>query len=163
MELHIRSQYLHGRSGHQVGRELLQALFEQVAGRPLPPIVLAPGGKPCFSGSPWHFSISHTPQRVVVALAACPVGLDCEELTRRVPEKLAERILSPAERAQYQAAPDKNRALLTFWVLKEAAAKCTGRGIRYPENHTNFSLSDQRVREEDGCLLAVITEEDYAV
>ncbi len=163
MELHIRSQQLHGCSGHQAGLALLQDLYAEVTGQPLPPIALAPGGKPYFPGSPWHFSISHTPHRVMVALATCPVGLDCEELERKVPEKLAGRILSPEELAQYQAAPDKNRALLTLWVLKEAAAKCTGRGIRYPENHTHFSLSDPRVREENGCLVAVITEEDYAV
>ncbi len=163
MAVYTHRDRLQGPSGHDAGRFLLQALYEEITGDPMPPITIAPGGKPYFSNSPWHFSISHTQNHVFVALASCPIGLDCEELDRVVPEKLARRILSPGELAQYEAAPDKNRALLTFWVLKEAAAKCTGRGIQYPENHTNFSLSDPRVREEDGCLVAVITEEDYAV
>ena len=70
---------------------------------------------------------------------------------------LADKILSPAERAEYDAAADKRRALLTFWVLKEAAAKCTGEGLRGYPNHTSFSLSDPRVTEQSGCLVAVIT------
>ncbi len=163
MAVYIRKEALGGRSGHDAGRTLLKALYEAVTGDALPSIAIAPGGKPYFLDSPWHFSISHTKNHVFAALADCPVGIDCEEVDRILPEKLAGRILSPGELAQWEKAPDKNRALCTFWVLKEAAAKCSGRGIQYPENHTNFTLSDPRVREEDGCLVAVITEEDYAV
>ena len=65
-------------------------------------------------------------------------------------------MLSPAEYTQYEAAADKNRAFLTFWVLKEAAAKATGEGIRGFPNKTDFSLDDPRVREIDGCLVAVV-------
>ena len=72
-------------------------------------------------------------------------------------KKLAEKILSPVEKVQYDAAPDKAKALLTFWVLKEAAAKLNGRGLRgYPKD-TAFSLDDPRVREMDGCLVAIMT------
>jgi len=73
--------------------------------------------------------------------------------------KLAEKVLSPAERAQFGAAEDKTRAFLTFWVLKEAAAKLAGTGLRGYPNHTDFSLEDPRVRELDGCLVAILTEE----
>ena len=65
-------------------------------------------------------------------------------------------ILSPAEKARFEAAPDKRLALLTFWVLKEAAAKYTGEGLRGYPNHTDFSLDDPRVTQTHGCLLAVI-------
>ena len=68
------------------------------------------------------------------------------------------QILSPGELAQYQAAEDQNRALLTFWVLKEAAAKMSGEGLRGYPDHTNFALTDPRVTEIDNCLVAVITE-----
>jgi hypothetical protein len=63
----------------------------------------------------------------------------------------------------YHAAGDKNKALLTFWVLKEAQAKCTGEGLSYPPKPTAFSLEDPRVQIIDGCLVAVIEEEPYAV
>ena len=49
-------------------------------------------------------------------------------------------------------------------VLKEAAAKLSGEGLRGFPNHTNFSLDDPRVREIDGCIVAVLREgEAYAL
>ena len=60
------------------------------------------------------------------------------------------------ERVQFDAAPDKRRALLTFWVLKEAQVKRTGDGLRGYPNGTDFALNDPRVTEMDGCLVAVI-------
>ena len=48
--------------------------------------------------------------------------------------------------------------MLTFWVLKEAAAKLSGEGLRGYPNHTHFSLEDPRVTELDGCILAVMEE-----
>ncbi len=145
------------------GQQLLQQLFLQVTGQPLPPIVREKNGKPVFLHSPWHFSVTHTGDRVFCALARCPVGIDAETLGRSVPEGLARRVLSDPEYAQYAEAEDRARAFLHFWVLKEAAAKCSGRGIQYPENTTNFSLADSRVTETQGCLLAVITEEDHVI
>ncbi len=162
-QVHIQGRPLNGHSGHEAGMALLQALFLQVTGREMPPIVVSPGGKPDFENAAWHFSITHTRTHVFCALAQCPVGIDAEDLDRRVDLKLADRILSAAEYAQYARAPQKQKALLTFWVLKEAAAKCSGRGIQYPENRTEFSLEDERVWEEDGCIAAVITEEDHAI
>jgi phosphopantetheinyl transferase len=82
--------------------------------------------------------------------------VDAEELTRRVNPGLAERVLSPGEKAQYDAAPDKNRAFLTFWVLKEAEGKRTGKGIGFRPNHTDFMLTDPRVFECDGCIVAIV-------
>ncbi len=163
MQLHILGGRIGERSGHEAGRHLLDGLYRSVTGEAMPQILAAPGEKPRFSEGPWYFSISHTDRHVFCALCSRPVGIDGEELSRSLPEKLAGRILSPGEMAEFSRAEDKNRALLTFWVLKEAAAKCTGRGIQYPENKTNFSLADSRVRELDGCLVAVITEEDYAL
>ena len=49
-------------------------------------------------------------------------------------------------------------ALLKFWVLKEAAAKLSGEGLRGYPNHTNFSLEDPRVRQMEDCLVAVLTD-----
>ena len=51
---------------------------------------------------------------------------------------------------------EAGRALLTFWVLKEAQVKRTGEGLRGYPNKTDFSLDDPRVTEMDGCLVAVI-------
>ena len=157
MDIFFSGCPLNGRSGHQAGREVLTELYFRATGDTLPPIAIAERGKPYFPDSEWHFSISHTKGHAFCALAKSPIGIDAEELTRRIDLRLADKILSPAERAEYDAAADKRRALLTFWVLKEAAAKCTGEGLRGYPNHTSFSLSDPRVTEQSGCLVAVIT------
>ena len=71
---------------------------------------------------------------------------------------LAGKILPPGELRQYDAALDKRRTLLTFWVLKEAAAKLSGEGLRSYPNHSSFVLPDPRVRELGGCLVAILEE-----
>lgn len=152
----IASCALAGRTGHEAGRALLAALYWEETGHELPPIAVKAGGKPYFPGSDWHFSISHTPRRAFCALSRREIGIDAEELDRNVNLALAEKILSPGERVQFDAAPDKRRALLTFWVLKEAQVKRTGDGLRGYPNGTDFSLNDSRVTEMDGCLVAVI-------
>ena len=155
---------LAGRTGHEAGRALLARLYREATGEDLPPIAIGEKGKPYFPDRDWHFSISHTRNHAFCALSRKEVGMDAEELDRKVHLKLAEKIFSPAERAQYDAAPDKIRAFLTFWVLKEAQAKLTGEGLRIYPDHTNFFLDDPRVTEIHGCLVAVMEEgEDYAV
>jgi len=156
---------LDGRSGHEAGRELLRQLYREQTGQELPEIRKGPNGKPYFAGSSYHFSITHTPHHAFCALSEHNIGIDAEELDRNINLKLADKILSPAEKARYDAASDKRRALLTLWVLKEADAKRTGEGIWGYPNRTDFSPDDPRVTEQNGCLLAIIEEkgENHAV
>lgn len=147
---------LAGRTGHEAGRELLASLYREETGEALPPIAVGERGKPFFPAGEWHFSITHTRRHAFCALSRREIGIDAEELGRRVDLRLAEKILSPGERAQFDAAPDKRRALLTFWVLKEAQVKKTGEGLQGYPCGTDFSLDDPRVTEIDGCLVAVI-------
>ena len=149
---------LNGRTGHEAGRELLAKLYRRETGEELPPILKTPRGKPFFESGGWYFSISHTPKHVFCALSRQNVAVDAEEPDRNINLKLAEKILSPGEKQQFDAAQDPRRALLTFWVLKECAAKLSGEGLRGYPNHTNFSLEDPRVTELDGCLVAVMEE-----
>ena len=149
---------LNGLSGHEAGRKLLADLYREETGQALPPILISDRGKPYFEDGPFHFSISHTPRHAFCVLSRRNVGLDAEELDRDINLKLADKILSPTEKAQFDAAPDKRLALLTFWVLKEASVKCSGEGLRGYPNHTAFSLEDPRVTILDGCLAAVLEE-----
>ena len=149
---------LNGLSGHEAGRQLLKRLWAENIGGNLPEIAVTDRGKPHFVGSPWHFSISHTKRRVFCALSRKNIGIDAEEADRNINLKLAEKILSPEEKTQFDRAADRRLALLTFWVLKEAAAKLSGQGLRGYPNHTNFSLDDPRVRHMEGCLVAVLTD-----
>ena len=154
MPMKLLSEKLNGRDSHEAGLALLQKLY----GAPLPEIRRTPLGKPYFAEGNLYFSISHTKNYVFCALSEHPIGIDAEELDRDIRLSLAEKFLSESEFAQFQKAEDKRRALLTFWVLKEAAGKCTGEGLQLWPNHTDFSLTDPRVRELDGCLVAVIEE-----
>lgn len=155
---------LDGRTGHEAGRALLAELYRRETGEALPPIGITPRGKPFFADSSWHFSISHTRKHAFCVLDRENIAIDAEELDRPANLRLAERILSPREKEQFEAAADRTRALLTFWVLKEAAAKLSGEGLRGFPNHTNFSLDDPRVREIEGCVVAILREgEAYAL
>lgn len=156
--MRIASCELAGRTGHDAGRQLLAEIYRAETGEEIPQIQVTQQGKPYFVDSPWHFSISHTPRHAFCVLSRNNVSIDAEELDRRINLRLAEKIQSPTEKIQFAAASDKRRALLTFWVLKEAAAKLSGEGLRGYPNHTNFSLEDPRVTELDGCLIAVMEE-----
>ena len=145
-----------GMSGHDAGRLLLADLYRRCTGKGLPEIAVTERGKPYFAAEALEFSISHTPRHVFCALSDRPVGVDAEELDRVVRPELAKRILSENEKVRYAAAEDKNLALLSLWVLKEACAKCTGEGLRGFPNGTDFSPDDPRVTVREGCLVALV-------
>ena len=154
----IAGEALNGRSGHEAGRELLARLYREETGEALPEIAVADRGKPYFVNCPWHFSISHTKKHVFCVLSDQPVGLDAEEKDRKVDFRLTERILSETGKRRVDGAEDKRAALLRLWVLKEAAAKLTGEGLRGFPNQTDFDPEDPRIMEMDGCYVAVLTE-----
>lgn len=142
--------------GHTAGRQLLAKMYRQHTGKEMPEIRITERGKPYFAEGDLHFSISHTKHHVFCALSDTPVGIDAEESDRNMDLRLAEKILSPSEKAQFDHTADQRTALLTFWVLKEAQAKCTGEGLRGYPNKTDFRLDDPRIHKIDGCLVAVI-------
>lgn len=149
---------LDGRNGHEAGRELLARLWPGH-----PEILVTDRGKPYFQGNPKYFSISHTKKHAFCVLSDVPVGIDAEEMDRSINLKLAEKILSPSEKARFDSAADKQQALLRLWVLKEAAAKLTGEGLKGYPNHTDFDPFDQRIQIIDGCFVAVLKENHYAL
>ena len=150
-------------TGHEAGRKLLAQMYARYVGEPMPEIAVQKKGKPYFVNSSWHFSISHCKHHVFCALSLKPIGIDAEELDRDMRLSLARKILSAMELAQFERAGDPHLALLTFWVLKEAQAKMTGEGLKIYPTHTEFTLSDPRVRQLNGCLVAVIEEEDHVI
>jgi len=157
----LSSKRISSENGHDEARMLLAELYRQHTGSDMPPILTTPLGKPYFENGP-YFSITHTKNHIFCVLSERPVGIDAEEVDRDINLALADKILSPAEKTRYDASPDKRLALLRLWVLKEADAKRTGKGIQYP-NHTDFSPDDPRVTVRDGCLLAIIEEEHHVV
>lgn len=145
---------LNGTSGHDAGRQLLEKLYRLQTGLPLPAIAVTPRGKPYFPDSGYHFSISHTDRHAFCVLAQCEVGIDAEEADRVIRPELIARILSPAEQKRVCASSD----VLRLWVLKEAAVKLSGEGLRGFPNQTDFDPQDARIQEWAGCLVALMAE-----
>lgn len=154
----VAHQSIQPKQGHAAGRQLLRQLYREHVGGEMPEILVTEQGKPYFSDTTLHFSITHTKHHVFCALSEYPIGIDAEELDRKIDLRLAEKVLSPTEWEQFDKAQDKRFAFLKFWVLKEAQAKCTGEGLRIYPCHTAFSLEDPRVQMQNGCLLAVIED-----
>ena len=156
---------LNGLDSRVAGKLLLARMYEELTGEEMPLIEKAPRGKPYFPGSNLHFSITHTKTTVFCAISDAEIGIDAEDLDRKVSPALAQKILSPYEYAQYEALPEEeqNEALLRFWVLKEAEVKCSGLGLRGYPNHTRFDLDDPRVQKLTGCMVAVIQAEEPQV
>ena len=156
--LKIAGEPLCGLDGHRAGRALLARMYREETGMDHPPIAVAERGKPYFTCGVLHFSISHTKGHVFCALSDVPVGLDAEEMDRKIDLRLAEKILSESEKRRYETSPDKRDTLLRFWVLKEAATKLTGDGLRGYPNHTDFDPQDARITQMQGCYVVVLTE-----
>jgi 4'-phosphopantetheinyl transferase len=96
-----------------------------------------------------QFSISHSGDLVVVAFTIdCPVGVDVERMDPAGEPELAQLILSPAERADFDSLPTAGRfrGFFRYWVRKEAVLKATGDGLRVPLGDLTLSAPDQPPR-----------------
>ncbi|MBO1337978.1 4'-phosphopantetheinyl transferase superfamily protein [Streptomyces sp. VRA16 Mangrove soil] len=92
-----------------------------------------PHGRPAVADAPdLHFSLSHSGDLALVAVAPTAVGADVEELPSiEVTQDLA-AVLHPMEQAELAAldAPSEHRgALARAWVRKEAYLKGIGTGL----------------------------------
>ena len=155
----LKWKRLENQTGHEAGRELLAQLYAEEIGEPMPPILVTEQGKPYFAQGDWHFSISHTDTHAFCAISRQKIGIDAESMERVVDPRLGSRFLSEAEAQRLERAADKQTALLRFWVLKEAFAKLTGRGIGNWLKNTDFDYNDARITCVDGCFVAILEEE----
>jgi 4'-phosphopantetheinyl transferase len=91
-----------------------------------------PHGKPQLSSGELELSLTHAGERVGVAVAAVPVGIDVEDLAHtRVDQALAAQVLTPPELDRWLALPPAGRAsaLLRAWTRGEAVVKALGVGL----------------------------------
>lgn len=91
----------------------------------------APHGRPTLPGTGISVSITHSHDRVGVALTRSGyVGLDVEHADPAVDFRgLLPQVLSPAER---DYPPASEAGFLRLWTRKEAVLKATGQGLRVP-------------------------------
>ncbi|MYW64239.1 4'-phosphopantetheinyl transferase superfamily protein [Streptomyces sp. SID8379] len=92
-----------------------------------------PHGRPALADAPdVHFSLSHSGDLALIAVAPAPVGADVEELPSAEVAQDLSAVLHPRERAELAAldTPSAHRAALArAWVRKEAYLKGIGTGL----------------------------------
>ncbi|WP_078489649.1 4'-phosphopantetheinyl transferase family protein [Streptomyces bikiniensis] len=104
-----------------------------------------PHGKPYLRGHDAHFSLSHAGDRVLVAVAPVPVGVDVEAVPEPGLVRDLASALHPRERAELEALPDAARpaAFARCWTRKEAALKAWGAGLSRGAAEPYVSAADR--------------------
>jgi 4'-phosphopantetheinyl transferase len=103
-------------------------------------------GRPRVPGAPVALSITHSGDRVAVAVTSGPaVGLDVEGDRVDVTAGLIDQALNSAERAALLTLPQESRAaaFVTYWTRKEAALKATGEGLRVDLRALTFAPANE--------------------
>ncbi len=85
-----------------------------------------------------------------------PLGVDIQ-IVKPVSDAVIRRTCSESERDYVLHAPERDRAFIRLWTLKESYIKATGDGMSYPMNKVSFTLSGS-CRDEFGSLSAITGE-----
>ncbi|MBO0871319.1 MAG: 4'-phosphopantetheinyl transferase superfamily protein [Micromonosporaceae bacterium] len=90
------------------------------------PSCTRPHGRPVLPDTGLYASVSHSGERIAVALTRlAPVGVDVEQVSARIdPHQLAGQVLGHGEQAT------DTETFLRYWTRKEAVVKATGDGLR---------------------------------
>ncbi len=117
-------------------------------------------GKPHFVDYKMYFNLSHEDDLIAVIIddeREC--GID---LSRRVTTlKLADKILSKAEKIQYEgvAEEDKEEYIARKWAMKEAYGKEIGKGLCDEVFNTTVEMKLKKITYKDKYYYLCITEE----
>ena len=87
-------------------------------------------GKPCFRIHPEvRFNISHSGDLVICAVSDFEIGIDIQEKSRMNTDRIAKKVMSPAEHKKYLTSSERQDFFYRVWVMKESYVKWTGDGI----------------------------------
>ena len=86
-------------------------------------------GKPHLKNQAVYFNISHTLNKVIIAISNQEVGVDIESATREFKSRQYEKLFSKGELRDLEKVNYDNLSLMTTWVKKEAYLKYLGKGI----------------------------------
>ncbi len=100
-------------------------------------------GKPFLPGSDLHFNVSHSRDRLLIAVTAGrAVGVDIEFRRAGVNmNAIAERWFSQQEQQFFQTVESPTQAFFDIWVQKEAFVKARGLGIFQGLNQFSVPLA----------------------
>ena len=98
-----------------------------------------------------YYSISHSKDTCVCAIADVPVGIDIQE-KRKVRENVAKRFFHDKDNEYiYEAKDDENEFIDRFikvWTVKESYIKLTGRGIAGGMNYFYVDFQNNNILDE---------------
>ncbi|GLX50245.1 hypothetical protein Shyhy01_31950 [Streptomyces hygroscopicus subsp. hygroscopicus] len=128
------------RDAYVIAHATLRSLLSPLLGVPADELPLMrepcagcgkPHGRPALRTSGVHFSLSHSGDLVLVALAGAPVGVDVEGVAGEEAVRGAQCALHAAEVAELALLPARERqaAFTRTWVRKEAYLKGLGTGL----------------------------------
>lgn len=97
-------------------------------------------GKPYFPNCPQlQFNISHSGEYAAAAICSCPVGVDVQTV-RPIKDSLIAKLCRNGEDNYVGSQPDRSRAFIRLWTLKESYIKATGEGMSFPMDEMNFRI-----------------------
>ncbi len=112
---------------------------------------MSPLGKPYAKNLPVYFSISHSGDYAVCAIADTEIGIDIEEI-RTVHPRASEKFCTEDEK---EFAESDENGFFKIWTLKEAYFKCIGTGLGADIKSVSFSISgDEITCSENGFELS---------
>lgn len=100
-------------------------------------------GKPFLKGSDLQFNVSHSHDRLLIAVTTGRlIGVDIEFRRTGVQmDSIAERWFSPAELTFFQGSENPQRVFFELWSKKEAYVKALGLGIFHELNSFTVPLA----------------------
>jgi 4'-phosphopantetheinyl transferase len=114
-------------------------------------------GKPYLRDFPqWHFNVSHSGDKLLIAVSNSPVGIDIERIkSRKSFAGLVKKCFALSEQNYWFDLPENEKLTVfyDFWTRKEAVVKGIGRGIvlglnrceidvNQPNNFLNLPISE---------------------
>jgi len=112
-----------------------------------------PHGKPRVLGSDLEVSVSHSGDKIAVAVTrAASVGVDVEEIRDIATDELSRMVVAPGD--------PSGMGFFDLWARKEAVLKALGQGLRTPM--TSLTLMGTGVRDLDCTITPLNAGEGYA-
>ncbi|MET7312394.1 4'-phosphopantetheinyl transferase superfamily protein [Streptomyces sp. NPDC005571] len=114
-----------------------------------------PHGRPVVRGNPVNFSLSHTNDLAMIAIAATPVGIDIEAVPGLATVEEVGHTLHVAEHAELQTyRPEERReAFARIWVRKEAYFKGLGTGLSRGLAHDRIGAAPEGAFQPAGWMI----------
>lgn len=114
-------------------------------------LLIDPKGKPyCPSPNAPYFNISHCHNQVALAVCSQKIGIDIERNNnKRNIMAIAKNYYADSELKALQALPPSQQAKLFYqlWVLKEAIAKATGKGLGASLNNIELEITNTGIKQ----------------